>query len=304
MDMEMSFVTMEDVMNAMEGLVKHLWSSVLRIDLGDSPFPRLTYADALARYGSDKPDTRYPFHIRTISVEDKIITEGLDLDTSLLSLDAIIAPFGDQVVTATSDTTAATIVCQRSLDDHVGSTVLGKIRTAIIRELEGKNLAQSYRKSDLKFLWVYDFPLLAKADARENQLTGAPSRDYESMHHPFTAPHPDDLNLLLEGDPLAVRGQHYDLVLNGAEIGGGSMRMHSAQLQEYILKDVIKLPEDYINHFKHLLNALGSGCPPHGGMALGLDRVVALMCGANSIRDVIAFPKNGTGIDLCVGAPN
>lgn len=141
-------------------------------------------------------------------------------------------------------------------------------------------------------MWVEDFPLFLPAE--EASPTGI-----ESAHHPFTQPHPDDINLIYT-DPLKVRGLHYDLVLNGFEIGGGSIRIHDPKLQEYVLNDV--LGEDTTN-LSHLLEALACGCPPHGGIALGLDRLIAILCQANSIRDVIAFPKSGEGKDLMADAP-
>ena len=122
----------------------------------------------------------------------------------------------------------------------------------------------------------------------------------ESAHHPFTAPHPDDIHLLYS-NPSAVRGLHYDLVLNGSEIGGGSIRIHQSQVQEYVLDSILK--EDS-TALAHLLQALRCGCPPHGGIALGLDRLLAIMCGAQHIRDVIAFPKALLGKDLMSGAPS
>lgn len=302
--MEMSWVTMNDVMRTMEGLIRTLWSTILNLDL-PAIFPRLTYAEALSRYGSDKPDTRYPFLIRELSREGKMVREELDLSpiVSRLALSPLLAPYGDAIRLSPN---GHSVQGERSVDEHVGSSELGKIRSAVIREIEARGWAADYRHGPAyDFLWVYDFPLLARADATKNPLTGAPTRTYESMHHPFTAPHPDDLSLLLSGgDPLKVRGQHYDLVLNGTEVGGGSIRIHSSDLQRHILREIIGLPVDYVSQFEHLLTALASGCPPHGGMALGLDRLVALICGTDSIRDVIAFPKNGSGFDLCVGAPN
>lgn len=302
--MEMSWVTMNDVMETMEELIRTLWSSILNLAL-PATFPRLTYAEALSRYGSDKPDTRYSFLIRELSRDGKIVREELDLSSvaSRLALPSLLATYGGALILSPD---GQSVQGERSIDEHVGSSELGKLRSTVIRDIEARGWAADYRQgSTYNFLWVYDFPLLARAQAANNPLTGAPARRYESMHHPFTAPHPDDLPLLLSGgDPLEARGQHYDLVLNGTEVGGGSIRIHSPHLQGYILREVIGLAEDYVTQFEHLLVALASGCPPHGGMALGLDRLVALMCGTDSIRDVIAFPKNGSGFDLCVRAPN
>lgn len=142
------------------------------------------------------------------------------------------------------------------------------------------------------FLWVLDFPLFLAKEESPTEL--------ESAHHPFTAPHPGDIHLLYT-EPEKVRGQHYDLVLNGNEIGGGSIRIHDAQLQRYILETLLK--ED-VKLLSHLLQALDYGAPPHGGIALGLDRLVCLVTGAPSIRDVIAFPKSYRGHDLMSNAPD
>jgi aspartyl-tRNA synthetase len=151
------------------------------------------------------------------------------------------------------------------------------------------------------YVWVTDFPLF-ELDGNTGKL--------QSTHHPFTAPHPDDLPLLWEAieskDPcraLGVRGLHYDLVTKGNEIGGGSIRIHDAQLQRAVFEDILELPAQQVQTFHHLLSALTHGCPPHGGIALGMDRLVSLLCGVSSIRDVIAFPKSTSGVDPMMGAP-
>ena len=161
--------------------------------------------------------------------------------------------------------------------------MLGKLRTLII------DLYMDLPPDLLKFLWVIDFPLFLSSE--ENTL--------ESAHHPFTRPLDEDLHLI-KTNPEAVRGQHYDLVLNGQEIGGGSMRIHESELQKYILEDILKVDTSDLTH---MLEALTFGCPPHGGIALGLDRLVAIICKAKSIRDVIAFPKTSNGKDLMSGSP-
>ncbi|PJF16539.1 Aspartate--tRNA ligase, partial [Paramicrosporidium saccamoebae] len=312
LDMEMSFAVMEDVMQTTEETVKKLWKQVLGNELAQS-FPRMTYKEALSRFGSDKPDTRYPFLIENLGEKGHFVTEKLtippiefgpriwDSISAMIEGKAGIAIDGRMVEELVQPDSTVEITVTRDTTDHVGSTLLGKVRSFIIRKLEETNQSTRYQKQKLAFLWVYDFPLLARA--ANDPDSGLPPRVFESMHHPFTAPVPEDLHLLASS-PLQVRGQHYDLVLNGSEIGGGSIRIHSAELQEYILRDIIQLPESHISNFSHLLAALRSGCPPHGGIALGLDRLVAVMCGADSIRDVIAFPKNSGGLDVCVGAPN
>ena len=165
---------------------------------------------------------------------------------------------------------------------------MGKMRLELANHLETQGV--KIRSNAHNFLWVVDFPLFLPAEEM-----GA----LESAHHPFTAPHPDDEHLL-RSKPLDVRGLHYDLVLNGSEIGGGSIRIHQSDLQQYVL-DILN--EDSSN-LHHLLKALRCGTPPHGGIALGLDRLISILCNTNSIRDVIAFPKSLDGKDLMSGAPS
>ncbi|KAK0042325.1 aspartate--tRNA ligase mitochondrial [Biomphalaria pfeifferi] len=168
-------------------------------------------------------------------------------------------------------------------------SALGQIRLNTANLLESKGI--KVREDGFQFLWVDNFPLFLP---KENGGDGL-----ESAHHPFTAPHPEDLHLLYS-KPELVRGQHYDLVLNGNEIGGGSIRIHDSKLQRYILSDILK--ED-ISELEHLLFALDCGAPPHGGIALGLDRLIAIMCKKDSIRDVIAFPKIMGGKDPLSDSP-
>jgi len=160
------------------------------------------------------------------------------------------------------------------------------------------------------FLWVTEFPLFTPASADpENQRSILDSGDDKrilwcSTHHPFTAPMSEDIEALMQGEFEKVRGQHYDLVLNGVEVGGGSVRVHDADMQEYIFEKVLKLSDSEKASFDHLLHALRCGAPPHGGIALGFDRLVAILCGTNSIRDVIAFPKTGGGLDPLFKSPS
>ncbi|SPO31859.1 related to aspartate--tRNA ligase, mitochondrial [Ustilago trichophora] len=192
-----------------------------------------------------------------------------------------------------------------------GSTTLGDLRKTIAAALASKNLL-SFRTNDA-FAWITEFPLFTLADEDKNQLsslsssTGSTTR-WQSSHHPFTAPVSSDIPLIthssLDPDSIAkVRGQHYDLVLNGQEIGGGSVRIHSRALQETVFRDVLKLDESERGRFAHLVHALDCGAPPHGGIALGFDRLMAILCNAESIRDVIAFPKQGSGTDPLFGSP-
>ncbi|OCH94247.1 hypothetical protein OBBRIDRAFT_769914 [Obba rivulosa] len=180
-----------------------------------------------------------------------------------------------------------------------GSTALGRLR------LEAAKIAQKYGaltfSNEPKFLWVTEFPLFTHDEDKEFLAKGR----WSSSHHPFTAPMLDDLEKLYKPDKIhEVRGQHYDLVLNGVEIGGGSVRVHDAKMQEYVFREILQLGEQEIASFEHLLQALRSGAPPHGGFAFGFDRLVAILCKTESIRDVIAFPKTKDGTDLLFKSPS
>lgn len=169
---------------------------------------------------------------------------------------------------------------------------MGKVRLHLYNDLEERGLVAERAKEDNKFLWVVDFPLFTPNDA-----TG----ELDSTHHPFTAPHPEDTHLLANKESRTLaRSLAYDLVLNGQEIGGGSIRIHEAKLQKFVLDDILKLDRQ---HLKHMIEALQSGAPPHGGIALGIDRLMSIICNTNSIRDVIAFPKGLDGKDHLSKAP-
>jgi aspartyl-tRNA synthetase len=171
--------------------------------------------------------------------------------------------------------------------------ILGRIRLEIAALLEKRGKLE-VRADDWRFLWVVDFPLMS-FDEQEKR--------YVATHHPFTAPVAEDVGLL-DSNPTAVRGQHYDVVLNGTELGGGSIRIHRPDVQKKVFEDVLKMPADMVeSRFGYLLRAFTYGAPPHGGIAFGLDRLVALLCGTTSIRDVIAFPKTQKGQDLMAGSP-
>jgi aspartyl-tRNA synthetase len=171
--------------------------------------------------------------------------------------------------------------------------ILGRLRleSSALLQKRGK---MTVRHEDWKFLWVIDFPLMSHDEA-ENR--------YVATHHPFTAPVAEDADLL-DSNPKAVRGQHYDVVLNGMELGGGSIRIHQPALQKKVFEDVLKIPADVVeSRFGYMLKAFTYGAPPHGGIAFGLDRMCALLCGTTSIRDVIAFPKTQKGQDLMAQSP-
>lgn len=182
-----------------------------------------------------------------------------------------------------------------------GSTPLGNMR----RDIHAAAVQQGLVKSPAEgftLLWVVDFPLFSPLE--ENDPGQGGNAEFCSTHHPFTAPKPgQDLSNLIT-KPLDVIGDHYDLVINGVEVGGGSRRIHTADMQEMVFRDVLKMKPERIEDFRHLLNALGSGCPPHAGFALGFDRLIALMTGTQSVRDVIAFPKTADGEDKFAGSPS
>lgn len=180
-----------------------------------------------------------------------------------------------------------------------GSTPLGNLRLALHKFAvqHGYMLAPQ----GFEFLWITDFPLFSPSVANEPGQGGAAG--FSSTHHPFTAPKTaEDVDLLLT-DPAAVKAEHYDLVVNGVELGGGSRRIHSAAMQQFVLREVLKMSEERLKDFDHLIEVLRAGCPPHAGMALGFDRLIAVMLGKESVRDVIAFPKSGRGEDLLVKSP-
>lgn len=183
-----------------------------------------------------------------------------------------------------------------------GSTTLGTLRLALHKAAIAAGLVAPPDPHDYKFLWIHDFPLFSPSVASEPGQGG--TAGLASTHHPFTAPKtPADVDLLLTAPERAIAA-HYDIVLNGVELGGGSRRIHSAGVQELVFRDVLRMPAARVEDFRHLLDVLRSGCPPHAGIALGWDRLMAVMCHRESVRDVIAFPKSGRGEDALVRSPN
>ncbi|KAH0506686.1 Aspartate--tRNA ligase, mitochondrial [Microtus ochrogaster] len=317
-DIEMSFVDQTGIQRLIEGLLQYSWPDDK--DTVEIPFPSMTFAEALATYGTDKPDIRFGMKIVDISdvfrnTEIRFLQDALAKPQGTVK--AICVPEGAEVLPVFlnakrnwSSPFAKFIMEEERLelsrlmeiqeDDMVlltagehekACSLLGKLRLqcADLLEMRGVVLRDPALFS---FLWVVDFPLFVTKEESPTEL--------ESAHHPFTAPNPSDIHLLYT-EPEKVRGQHYDLVLNGNEIGGGSIRIHDAQLQRYILATLLK--ED-VKLLSHLLQALDYGAPPHGGIALGLDRLLCLVTGAPSIRDVIAFPKSYRGHDLMSSAPD
>lgn len=181
-----------------------------------------------------------------------------------------------------------------------GSTPLGNLRLALHKAA----VTQSYiaPASGFEFVWIKDFPMFSPSNDTDPGQGGAAG--LSATHHPFTAPSTaEDVELLLT-DPTAAKAAHYDIVVNGVELGGGSRRIHNAEVQEFVLREVLKMSEERLQDFSHLIEVLRSGCPPHAGIALGFDRLIAVMMGKESVRDVIAFPKSGKGEDLLVKSPN
>lgn len=181
-----------------------------------------------------------------------------------------------------------------------GSTMLGNLRLALHKAAVAQGLIA--KPEGFRFVWIVDFPLFTPSNDTDPGQGG--TAGFSSTHHPFTAPKTaQDVDLLLTAPEKAVAA-HYDIVVNGVELGGGSRRIHNADVQEFIFKEVLKMRPERIEDFRHLLNVLRSGCPPHAGIALGWDRLIAAMRGKESVRDVIAFPKSGRGEDMLVKSPN
>ncbi|XP_021020633.1 aspartate--tRNA ligase, mitochondrial [Mus caroli] len=317
-DIEMSFVEQTGIQRLVEGLLQYSWP-------GDkdplvTPFPSMTFAEALATYGTDKPDTRFGMKIVDVSdvfrnTEIRFLQDALAKPQGTVKAICVhdgaevlpiflnakknwSSPFAKFIMDEERLELARSLEIQEedmvllTAGEHEKAcSLLGKLRLecADLLEMRGAVLRDP---AVFSFLWVVDFPLFLAKEESPTEL--------ESAHHPFTAPNSSDIHLLYT-EPEKVRGQHYDLVLNGNEIGGGSVRIHDAQLQRYILETLLK--ED-VKLLSHLLQALDYGAPPHGGIALGLDRLVCLVTGAPSIRDVIAFPKSYRGQDLMSNAPD
>ncbi|KAL2818791.1 tRNA synthetases class II-domain-containing protein [Aspergillus cavernicola] len=356
LDLEMSFATGEDVMRVVEGIIRRLWSNLMNTEAPSGPFHRLSYQDAMSRYGSDKPDTRYGMeiyrieHLLPVDLVNKITplaspfveifkVVGNETDPSATSefitrfLDSPAgAPFNDNPEGAPGifvydakmplrglqpfGFQAAEYVEELLEPDHGdllviqareaapfagGSTPIGDLR----RALHSAAVETGFKpdSTGFDFHWIVDFPLFSPSTESEPGQGGAAG--ISSTHHPFTAPKTAaDVDMLLT-DPTKVAADHYDLVVNGIELGGGSRRIHDAAVQEFVLRDVLQMPPERLTDFSHLLEALRAGCPPHAGLALGFDRLVAVMLGKDSVRDVIAFPKTGKlGEDPMVKAPS
>lgn len=331
-DCEMSFVQQEDVLEIFEGMVKHLFKKMKGIDVAD--FPRMSYAHAMKYYGSDKPDTRFGMEF----VELKNLTVGREFGVfdsaeyvgaicakgaasyTRKQLDALtnfvkrpqIGASGLIYARYEQDGTLKSSVdkfynqedlkkwadrCQAEPGDLIlilcGETEKAQKQLCELRLEVGEQLGLR-DKNKFSCLWVVDFPLLEKDEELGR---------YFAKHHPFTSPKEEDFDLL-DTDPGAVRANAYDMVINGVEVGGGSVRIHNSQLQNKIFSVLGFTEEKAQAQFGFLMNAFKYGAPPHAGLAFGLDRLVSLFAGLDSIRDCIAFPKNNSGRDMMIDAPS
>jgi aspartyl-tRNA synthetase len=331
-DCEMSFITQEDILNTFEGLARHLFSKVKGIELDE--FPRITFDDAMKNYGCDKPDLR--FGMKFIELNDLAKGKGFGVfdDAELVvgicaegcaeysrkQLDELtdfvkkpqIGAKGLVYIKHNPDGTIKSSIDKffdeqtlkvwaAKFDAKPGDLILilagekNKTRKALNElRLEIGNRLGLRNPNVFKPLWVIDFPLL---EWNEETLR------YYAMHHPFTSPKPEDIDKM-ETDPGAIRANAYDMVINGVEIGGGSIRIHNKELQKRMFTLLGFTDQEAQNQFGFLMNAFEYGAPPHGGIALGFDRLVAMFGGSDSIRDFIAFPKNNSGRDMMIDSPS
>ena len=339
-DIEMSFIDREDIYTLIEGLLKRVWKTALDLDI-PTPFKRLSFADALNRYGIDKPDTRFGLELVDFTEEFRASTfkvfsgaignggvvkainaKGLAGATQgqIETMTEYAKSFGAKglafikvengewkspIVKFFNETEKAALTQKLKIEEGdlilfaadqwlTACEILGKIRLYCADVLKAQGRL-SIPADQFNFLWVVDFPLLS-FDKEQNR--------WYSSHHPFTAPVAEDVPFLTS-DPKKVRGQHYDIVVNGVELGGGSIRIHQPEVQKTIFEQVLQIPpEETKLRFGYMLDAFRYGAPPHGGIALGFDRMVAILCGTPSIRDVIAFPKTAKGTCLVTDSPS
>jgi len=330
-DCEMAFVEQEDILDEFEGLTKHLLKEIKGFEI--SAFPRITYDDAMRIYGNDKPDIRFGMEFGELNTVAQHKEFGVFNSAELVvgiavpgaanytrkELDALVNwvkrpqigaqgmvyakynedgsfkstvdKFYDQEdLSKWAETTGAKpgdLICVLSGDANKTRAQLSALRMELAERLGLRN------PEEFAPLWVIDFPLLELDEETGN---------YHAMHHPFTSPKPGQLELL-ETDPSAVRANAYDLVLNGNEIGGGSIRIHDRDVQSTMFKHLGFTPEEAQAQFGFLMDAFQYGAPPHGGIAFGLDRLVSILGGQETIRDFIAFPKNNSGRDVMIDAP-
>ena len=338
-DIEMSFIDREDIYALIEGLLARVWKTALDIDI-PTPFPRVAFEDVMNRWGIDKPDTR--FDMELVDMTDDFASSEFKVFSGTVAKGGVVKAlnakgfacvtqgqmetmtdyaksFGAKglayikvengewkspIVKFFSDAEKAALQEKLAIEEGDlilfaadewlnACEILGKIRLYCAEKLTemGK---MSIAADQFNFLWVIEFPLLMFDKEMDR---------WYSSHHPFTSPVEEDIPKLTI-DPKSVRGQHYDIVVNGVELGGGSIRIHQRELQKTIFEDVLQIPADVAQErFGYMLEAFRFGAPPHGGIALGFDRLIAMLCDSDSIREVIAFPKTAKGADLMSDAP-
>lgn len=339
-DCEMSFVEQEDILQTFESLIKHLFKTVKNIEIPD--LPRMSYADAMKYYGNDKPDTRFDMKLTDMNAmvkghNFKVFDEAESViaicakgaaEYTRKQLDELtdwvkrpqIGATGLVYARVNNDGTIKSSVDKFYNEEELkkwchlcnaqaGDLILilagkdDKTRKAASElRLEMGNRLGLRDKNKFSCLWVVDFPLLEWNEGDPNLLASLAGR-WHAKHHPFTSPKPEDINLL-NTDPGSVRANAYDIVINGVEIGGGSIRIHNKDLQAKMFDVLGFTKEEAQKQFGFLMNAFEYGAPPHGGIALGFDRLCSMFGGADSIRDFIAFPKNNSGRDVMIDAPS
>lgn len=334
-DAELSFIDEEDIFVVFEGMIASIFKNILNLDV-KTPFPRMTYDTAFHRYGSDKPDMRFDLPINEVTSlfaksEFKVFQTAIESKGNIAALvapqcgdysrkviddlTALVGKYGAKGLVwlrltdaglegpsrkFLNDTEADSLIKETgaskgdmifiiAASEKVCFTSLGQLRLEIGRT---KNLI---RKDEFNFLWLKEFPLFEYSDEEQR---------YVSVHHPFTSPLTEDIPLITSPEYYKARARAYDLVLNGFEVGGGSIRIHSSEVQQKVFELLGISAEEAEAKFGFLLKALSYGAPPHGGIAFGLDRLVMLMLGLDSIRDTIPFPKTSAGISLMDNAPD
>ncbi len=338
-DIEMSFIERDDIYALIEGLLARVWKTALDIDV-PTPFPRIPFEEVMNRWGIDKPDSRFEMEI--VDMTDDFASSEFKVFSGVVAKGGVVKAlnakgfacvtqgqmetmtdcakgFGAKglafikvengewkspIVKFFSDAEKAALQEKLSIEEGDlilfaadewlnACEILGKIRLYCAEKLSGMGKL-TIPTDRFNFLWVVDFPLLMFDKEMNRWFSG---------HHPFTSPVPEDIPKLTS-DPKAVRGQHYDIVVNGVELGGGSIRIHQRELQKTIFEEVLQIPPNVAQErFGYMLEAFRFGAPPHGGIALGFDRLIAMLCNAESIREVIAFPKTAKGADLMSDAP-